>query len=50
MLPNLSLEENGSERIRKGISLAFGGSQWGVQNNALEYVYFSNPSYNSTPT
>ena len=38
MLPNLSLKENGLERIRGGISLAFGGSQRGVQNHALEYV------------
>ena len=50
MLHNLSLKENGLERIREGSSLAFGGSQRGVQNNALEYVYFSNPSYSSRPT
>jgi hypothetical protein len=41
MLHNLSLKENGLERIREGISLVFRGSQRGVQNNALEYVYLS---------
>ena len=51
MLHNLSLKENGLERIREGIWIAFGGSQRGVQNNALEYFFFlQNPSYSSRPT